>query len=191
LPTADFDDFESYVKAQEPKPRTPRKVTKRDQAIRVMAPKDGEPPTPPDGVPATSVLAHSAPSVALLHLKPSKLYAKADGLTAPEEVDKLERRVGLLARYIIEALLWDEEGWSKKERYDAAVKAISTLEGTKERLWVRDEQQKVPYSEEELVKERKEVEERLRGLLRLKGARKAEVAEVATEMVQLVKGGEA
>jgi len=145
LPTADFDDFESY----------------------------------------------SAPSVALLHLKPSKLYAKADGLTAPEEVDKLERRVGLLARYIIEALLWDEEGWSKKERYDAAVKAISTLEGTKERLWVRDEQQKVPYSEEELVKERKEVEERLRGLLRLKGARKAEVAEVATEMVQLVKGGEA
>lgn len=199
MPPADFDDFDSYVALQNAKPKSKlppsRKYTRRESAVNAAMPKHGD-PIPPDGVPKTSVLASSAPTVALLSpLTPHKLAVRASQPEATEEVDKIERRVGLLARYIIEDLLWDAEGWSKKERYDAAVKAIATLEGTKERLWVRDEQQKIPFSQEELVRERKATEERLRGLLKLKGAKKGELAEAAQAVVEveapMVKGGDA
>lgn len=82
----------------------------------------------------------------------------------PQHVRGVEQQIGLLSRYIMLQALWEDGGWSKKERFDAAVAAIKAVEGAKGELWVQ-QGPKVDYTLQEYNKERKEVEARLRSLL--------------------------
>lgn len=146
-----------------------------------VAPPEGVSPAKPDAAPPTSLLASSSPTLA--HF-PS--HVELDKSIKDENIDVLglEKRIGLLSRLVIEEALWNSVGWTKKERVDAAIKAISTIEGTKERLWVK--QEGAPQTHIQYYKERKEVEERLRSLLKLKRGRLVDKkdADVAFEAIE-------
>lgn len=148
----------------------------RKAMLEEVKPPDGMSPIPPDVAPSTSLLASSTPTLA--HFPSAK---ELDDGIKKDKVDVLglEKRIGLLSRLVIEDALWNASGWSKKERVDAAIKAISTIEGTKERLWVK--QEGAPQTHIQYYKERKKVEERLRELLQVKkghvpGVKDVEVA---------------
>lgn len=77
-----------------------------------------------------------------------------------------EKRLQLLAMKVMEAAFLEMGGWSKKERFDAASKALQLVKGTKSSINVKDERDgKMPSTREELEKERAKLEKRLVGLI--------------------------
>ena len=158
-----------------------------------IKPLPGVPVMPPD-VPQDTVLKHSAPKLMELtvgHPDPwSGLAVMAEDADA--EVDNVERRITLLARYIMEATLWESAGLSKKERFDAAVSAVRTLEGTKSNVWTKSaKDENLPASQKKFFEEKKVLEERLVRLVQSRdrlGLDKKEAAEVAQQLVAIEKG---
>ena len=84
--------------------------------------------------------------------------------TADYDVVPLERRLGLRARLILEEALRETKGWTKKERVDAALKTITTIEGARGHLWITPTVGEIK-SEEDVLREKRRVEERLHRLL--------------------------
>lgn len=154
-----------------------------ERAAQPFAPPKGSEPHPPSDIPSTSVLARAAgpwgpltslPPTAqeLMQAPPRREWAVQPSWERFEQhveegvnVPRLNQQLGVLARHLMLAALWEEEGWSsKKERFDACVAAVKAVEGAKGELWVQ-QGPKRDYTQEELAKEREEVDGRLRRLL--------------------------
>jgi hypothetical protein len=117
--------------------------------------------------------------------------AAAEAISSDDEVQNVERRITLLARYIMEATLWDAVGLSKKERFDAAVAAVKTLEGSKSNVWVKDPEKHkdLPATQKHFFKEKEEVSERLRRLLKEKDRiDDPQIKATAEQIVQIERG---
>lgn len=159
-----------------------------------IRPPSGVPVLPPD-IPQTTILERAAPRLIELTFNNPDPWVAIEGAakSSDDEITNLDRRITLLARYIIEATLWDAVGLSKKERFDAAVGAIKTLEGNKSNVWVKDEKDKnIPVTQKQFFKEKQEVSERLIRLLKEK--ERIDDPEVRAAAVQIItiegEGGE-
>ena len=140
---------------------------------------------PPDSVPSDSILVSSVPTLAQLE---GKVQGDLSKFLDVVDIIELEKRITLLSRLIIEDSLWNKDGLSKKDRIDAAFKAITVIEGSKTTLWTRDERDKgVPKTQVEYAKEKERMEERVRALLSKKHTMK-EAVDVAVEVVAIEKG---
>jgi len=139
-------------------------------------PAQGVPVQPPDIAPPDSCLAMSAPKWAeIMHMGQSVM----DSLIDTVDPRHLERRITLLARIIIEDALWNLEGMTKKERVDAALRAISTFEGAKSKLWVTEGDEKdLPRTEQDYLDEKNRIEKRI-----------VELAKKQKMLPKLVKAG--
>lgn len=131
-------------------------------ARKGVKPPAGVPKEPPTGVDTSdSLLAHTAPT-----LKMVKELTDGDVTQFMDvvNINEVEKRTTLLARLIIEDVLWHAEGLTKKERADIAMKAIATLEGTKN-IWIQDDSDVVPHTEAQLAAEKDKAEKRLEKIL--------------------------
>jgi len=153
---------------------------RRNAALQAdNAPPDGHsahPPSPPTG----TILDEGVPTL--------DLYEDAralDRAVRRDEIDiaAIEKRTTLLARLVVESALWEVDGWSKKERVDAALRAISTIEGQRTNLWVKgDGERRAPLTHAELEKERDAADERVRRLVRLIRERRGGSIDLAEEV---------
>lgn len=114
----------------------------------------------------------------------------ANGDLDTVNIIEVDRRLALLARIILEGVMREGRGvMSPKDRGDLALRTISTLEGVKARteLWVRESDvASLPRTMEELERETREVEARLRKLLeRDAQGTQREDAEAALQALQL------
>jgi hypothetical protein len=143
------------------KPKTPPNHPPWD-AVRQIKPAQ-VPIDPPDIAPPNSILQYTAPTYDDVHKLTDGDLSQVMNVVEMEEV---ERRITLIARLIIEKALWNKDKvMSMKERADLAIKAIATIEGTKNRLWIRDDAETMPRSEEELQAEIDASTKRLKKIL--------------------------
>ena len=161
----------------------PATASKRRGRLRTIATDEsaGSPVPAPNDVPMG--ITSRALSVGAPPLDSTQELA----VTADYDVVPLERRLGLRARLILEEALRDVKGWSKKERVDAALKTITTIEGARGHLWITPTQD-VVKSEEDVLRVKRRVEERLHRLLGHTpgGQVKAETVELALSAIDSV-----
>lgn len=102
----------------------------------------------------------------------------------------VEKRIGLLARIILEAALRSRGQMSLKDKSDIALRAITVLEGSKQTVeWKQDMLKKPsPKSVEALEKEMKERQERLLKLLTR--SKEVQVAEAQAALDAITKDEE-
>ncbi len=143
-----------------------------------LKPPEGVRVQPPDDVPADSVLNYTVPTWEIVkaaveagsppaQADPKKPDAREElsQFTKAADVEELNKRIGLLARLVMERVLWQSSGLtSLKEQMDVAAAALRSVEGGKSEVWVR-EGDEMPKSVEELEKEREAASERLMKLL--------------------------
>lgn len=167
------------------------------KALAPVAPPDGESPYPPDDVPQGSFLAaHTGPWGPLTSQDgtgPSKWGEFSEYVEEGVNVRRLDQQLGVLARHLMLEALWDREGWAtKKERFDACVAAVKTVEGAKGELWIQAGPKK-DWTQEEYNKERLATEDRLRKLLaaqrRGEGVTPGQVVEAATKVIDVEVDG--
>lgn len=153
----------------------------------------GVPATPLD-VPQETILKKGAPKLIELDAAPDpwgSVSAMAATFNYEDELENVERRIGLISRYIIEASLWDAVGMSKKERFDAALGSIKTLEGSKANIKTQDvgAGKNVPHTQKQLDEEKSAVSSRLRRLIKEKDRiDDPQIKIAADQLVQLEKG---
>jgi len=133
-------------------PKSPKKPPSKPpwDAVRQIKPSQ-VPIDPPDVAPPNSILQHTAPTFDDVHALTGGDLSQVMAIVEMEEVEK---RITLISRLIIEKALWNKDKvMTMKERADLAIKAIATIEGTKNRLWVKDEDEAMPRSEEAIQAE--------------------------------------
>lgn len=131
-------------------------------AVRQIKPSQ-VPVDPPDVAPPNSILQHTAPTFDDVEVLTGGDLSQ---VMAVVEMEEVEKRITLISRLIIEKALWNQNKvMTMKERADLAIKAIATIEGTKNRLWVRDEDETMPRSEEAIQAEIDASTERLEKVL--------------------------
>lgn len=110
--------------------------------------------------------------------------ALASRTFATVDINDLEMRIGLLARIILEHYLRSRE-MGAKEKCDVALRAITTLEGSKQEVTWRDELRKKPTkrSLEAYKRERADREERLKKILLRREEVRAAQAELALNSI--------
>ncbi len=152
------------------------------QAVR---PPSGMKADPPDDIDESSILNVAAPTLdEIAHLPQGMLSTYMENA----DVAHLEKRITLLSRLIIEAVLWKQEGLTKKERADIALNAIRTFEGSKSTLWVEDPNEKnIPKNRESMQKEKERIEARLQRLLKRRSGLQTKTAEIAADALKHVE----
>jgi hypothetical protein len=117
-------------------------------------------------------------------------FDKLEQLATQDIVDtlSLDRKITLLARLIIEKVLWDSEGLSKKEKFDSAIRAIQVIEGGKTAIWVKDGDDKnLPKSQQQFFDEKTRIEKRIVSLVdkyKLGKVRKIDLVQGAADVIE-------
>lgn len=149
-------------------------------------------PDPPKEIQKDTIFDSSAPLLKNLNKNDER---SLDRYLYTADIKTIDQRLTLLSRLILEQSLWQspsKDTLSFKERADLALNTIRLLEGTKQNLWIKEEDENEPRTKDELRKEMEEVEKRL---IELVGSdknlkKKAELALKANSLVEENKNGQ-
>lgn len=138
---------------------------------------------PPDDVDKDSILNWAAPTLDEVGVKDQGVLSD---LAVNADQKHLGERIALLSLLIVEHSLWNVDGWSKKERVDAAIKALQLIQGSK--LFVRSEEEDkdVPRSREALAAEKERSVKNIEELLQKEKAVTRKVEKAAAENVAVM-----
>jgi len=158
---------------------------KPTQASAIVPPKGME-AKPPDDINKDSILNWAAPKYEELTNKEPEILNE---LVATFDYRLSEQRLSLLAMLVMEHALWSRDGWSKKERFDAASKALQLIKGTKSSIAIDDEREKgVPKDAATLEKEKQRIAARLTTLLAKEAAIGGKEGKEVTAMIDVIEG---
>ena len=128
-----------------------------------------DPPMPEGVILAPPDIPTTLPTVGLTSLSEVKGdFRKLEKLALDDTLDtlKLDRKITLLARLIMEDVLWNSEGLAKKDKFDIAVQAIRVIEGGKQTIWQAASDDKgLPKSQQQFFAEKERIEKRIVALV--------------------------